>query len=542
MLRRTSVLFLTILLSGCASSGSSGAPARQITATTGTNYDDNGLPGWVNRGSAAMIGETSRIFYGMGMAGGIKNPALLRTTADNRARAEVAKQFEVFTASLMKDYMDSSGGQQVEQAIKTLTKMSLKGCEVVDRYIDKDGTLYALAQVDLARVESVIKQAEELGAVRNHTEAVGLEDMFDQMARPRATPPAPQVADGKAATTSAEGSAVGGATSRPGGKDNTRERNGGKPGWVDGYGSEFPHETYLCGVGMGNERPLAESGAYAALSRIFIARVDSATKDFMGAYISTGAVPLETNSSEVVTKISTDKIFSGVRIPEVWTNDDGVVYALACMERSKASRILREEIALLDDKAGRYLQNATRVDKAQRVAELSRALNALVERAGLNAELRIVDVRGVGAAGQYSHADVVAAFEAALDALKVGVLAGGAHHTEFRTSLIAGLKRRGYTVVENAEDPALDILLRATIRVEDGGKGTGKASKIHFARAVIEIEVTNVQGQKVLGAFTETRKDGSRNYSEAARQAVRKLVKKITMKVSPQIDAAMKGN
>jgi hypothetical protein len=181
------------------------------------------------------------------------------------------------------------------------------------------------------------------------------------------------------------------------------------------------------------------------------------------------------------------------------------------------------------------------VDKAQRVAELSKALGALVERAALNAELRIVDVRGIGAAGQYSHADVVAAFEAALDALKVGVLAEGAHDSEFRTSLIAGLKKRGYTVLENGADPSLDILLKAKITIEDGGKGTGKAEKIHFARAVIEIEVTNVQAGKVIGAFTETRKDGSRNYSEAARQAVRRLVKKITMKVSPKIDSAMKG-
>lgn len=538
MLRFSTLLISLALVGGCASTGSSGAPERQITATTGTNYDDNGLPGWVNRGSAAIIGETGRIFYGMGMAGGIKNPSLLRMTADNRARAEVAKQFEVFTASLMKDYMDSTGAQQVEQAIKTLTKKSLKGSEIVDRYIDKDGTMYALAQVDLKRVETVIKQAEEMGAVKSHADDGSLEKLFDEMGKKSAPPAAPPVASG----ADVSGGAVGGATSRPSaGGEETRERRGGKPGWVDGYGSEYPHKTYLCGVGMGPQRPLAESGAYAALSRIFVARVDSASKDFMGAYSSSSSVPLETQSSESLTKISTDKLFSGVRIPEVWTADDGTVYALACLERSKASTILKEEIALKDDKAGRHLKNAARVDKAQRVAELSKALGTLIERAALNAELRIVDLRGIGAPGQYSHADVVAAFEAALDALKVGVMATGPHDSEFRTSLIAGLKKRGYTVLEDGSDPSLDILLNAKITVEDGGKGSGKASKIHFARAVIEIEVTNVQAQKVIGAFTETRKDGSRNFPEAARQAVRRLVKKITMKVSPKIDSAMKG-
>ena len=58
-------------------------------------------------------------------------------------------------------------------------------------------------------------------------------------------------------------------------------------------------------------------------------------------------------------------------------------------------------------------------------------------------------MRGIGVAGEYSHADVVAAFEAALDALKVGVVATGARDSEFRTSLIAGLKKRGYTVLED---------------------------------------------------------------------------------------------
>ena len=218
-------LILLAFLSGCASSGSSSAPARQITATTGTNYDDNGLPGWVNRGSAAIIGDTGRIFYGMGMAGGIKNPSLLRMTADNRARAEVAKQFEVFTASLMKDYMDSTGDQQVEQAIKTLTKKSLKGSEIVDRYIDKDGTMYALAQVDLKRVETVIKQAEELGAVKNHADDGSLEKMFDEMGKKASPPAPPAVANG----ADVSGGAVGGATSRPSDGEETRERRSCEP-------------------------------------------------------------------------------------------------------------------------------------------------------------------------------------------------------------------------------------------------------------------------------------------------------------------------
>jgi len=67
------------------------------------------LPQWVTRGSTAFNNAGERAFYGVGSASGIKNPPLLRSTADNRARAELGKIFETFSASLMKDYMNSSG-------------------------------------------------------------------------------------------------------------------------------------------------------------------------------------------------------------------------------------------------------------------------------------------------------------------------------------------------------------------------------------------------------------------------------------------------
>src|SRR5210317_2006372 len=100
-------------------------------------------PEWVMKGSGAFGGEAGRVFYGVGSVSGIKNHALARTTADNRARAEIAKIFEVYSASLMKDYMASttagdmsasSEEQHVEQAIKTFSAQTLSGVQVVDHW------------------------------------------------------------------------------------------------------------------------------------------------------------------------------------------------------------------------------------------------------------------------------------------------------------------------------------------------------------------------------------------------------------------------
>ena len=51
-------------------------------------------PDWVNRGSGAFGGEKGRIFYGVGIASGIRNAAMRRSTGDSRARAEIAKTLD----------------------------------------------------------------------------------------------------------------------------------------------------------------------------------------------------------------------------------------------------------------------------------------------------------------------------------------------------------------------------------------------------------------------------------------------------------------
>jgi hypothetical protein len=146
-------------------------------------------PEWVNKGSGAFGGEAGRVFYGVGSASGIKNHALARTTADNRARAEIAKIFEVYSASLMKDYMASttagdmkasSEEQHVEQAIKTFSAVTLSGVQIVDHWFHPDGTVYALAQLDLEGFTNGLDKMKELNSqvrdyVRKNAEKVHMD-------------------------------------------------------------------------------------------------------------------------------------------------------------------------------------------------------------------------------------------------------------------------------------------------------------------------------------------------------------------------------
>lgn len=153
----------TLVFVGCAGK----KPAIEKTA----EWSPVG-PAWVVKGSGAFDGNNGKVFYGVGIASGIKNRALLISTADNRARAEVAKILETYVAFLAKDYMASttagdmsasSEEQHVEQALKTFTKTTLHGATIVDHYRDPaDGALFSLCQLDLFAFKKALNDYKEL--------------------------------------------------------------------------------------------------------------------------------------------------------------------------------------------------------------------------------------------------------------------------------------------------------------------------------------------------------------------------------------------
>lgn len=169
MKNRIAVLFALTLPAAAACGGAAATNEGQLSAG-GPVVE---YPEWVNKGSGAFGGE-KQVFYGVGSAGGIKNASLARSTADNRARAEISKVFEVYSASLMKDFQESvtagdfsasSESQMVTSAIKTFSANTLNGVEVVDHWIHPtDGTIYSLARLDIVGFMDQIGKAKELNA------------------------------------------------------------------------------------------------------------------------------------------------------------------------------------------------------------------------------------------------------------------------------------------------------------------------------------------------------------------------------------------
>jgi hypothetical protein len=121
------------------------------------------------KGGAAFP-KDKKVLYGVGMAKDIKSESLRRSTADNRAIAEVSKQVSVMSSSMMRDYMSSAsaaesdksrGEQYVEGTVKTLSSNVLSGVNIADRW-DNGKTAYSLAELEAKDIKSAADKDNEL--------------------------------------------------------------------------------------------------------------------------------------------------------------------------------------------------------------------------------------------------------------------------------------------------------------------------------------------------------------------------------------------
>lgn len=143
-------------------------------------------PMWVDKGSAAFEKGKEKVFYGVGTATTeIKDKALRIETADNRARASLQKIFDTYTAYLMKDYQGQDG-VVVERAVKTFAAGNLSGVEITDHFTESDGTVYALAKLDLETFKKAMEMAKEVSATAKEYLQKKADTMFSELEKEEA--------------------------------------------------------------------------------------------------------------------------------------------------------------------------------------------------------------------------------------------------------------------------------------------------------------------------------------------------------------------
>jgi hypothetical protein len=125
-------------------------------------------PDWVNEGTQAVDNDDNRLIHGVGMAPPMGDVSLQKSTADNRARAEIARVLSTYVDVVADDYTASTGGAadlDVAQKLRSTTQLALAGARILGHWKDEDsGDVYAFAELDM---DSVIKSLETSNSLSN---------------------------------------------------------------------------------------------------------------------------------------------------------------------------------------------------------------------------------------------------------------------------------------------------------------------------------------------------------------------------------------
>ena len=149
----------------------------------------DGAPDWVNEGNQMLKDRDGRLFHGIGSAPPMGNLSLQKTTADDRARAELARIFSSYMKVASNDYSAAAGSgdeqlseQAVTRQIDSLTQINLSGAKIIGRWRDEDaGTIWSLAELDIKHVKKTIDTALEMSpALRDFLAREG-DSIFDRM-------------------------------------------------------------------------------------------------------------------------------------------------------------------------------------------------------------------------------------------------------------------------------------------------------------------------------------------------------------------------
>jgi len=179
----STVFFLVAILSGCTSTST---PEK-----TRVLVGDYQPPEWVNKGSGAFKDAGEKVFYGVGLADGMKNLSLQRTTADDRAIANVATQISSVVKRLKKDYesitaagKDSTERENVDNAMKVLVNETISGAKIIDHWEHPaKNVLYTLARYELKTLQRQVESRKELSNESRDAIKKKAEQLHDEMTK-----------------------------------------------------------------------------------------------------------------------------------------------------------------------------------------------------------------------------------------------------------------------------------------------------------------------------------------------------------------------
>jgi len=307
------------------------------------------------------------------------------------------------------------------------------------------------------------------------------------------------------------------------------------PPWLSGPAAEYPTDRYLVGRGQGPTLEQAQDRARAELAKAFKVRIQAVSEDLTRFRRQGGGTQVVERLEQAVDRhirTQTDQLVEGIEIADVWRDPDrGTFYALAVLDRARAARRLRAQMAELDGRSEAALRQDD--DPLRRVRGLYTALQAQWTRAALAAAHAVVSARPAPPP-PVSLRVLYTRLAEALAALRVSP---EAEAPPLRAAVGDALTDLGVTGV----DGAAPYRLRARLDVQPVGQKAGW----YWLRGTLRLALVDAAGrplaaqrQPLKAAALDAAQAEARLLTEAARR-VQDLVPRLVL--GPGMAPALEG-
>lgn len=158
--------------------------------TINQSADADGVPLWVSEGSNILTSKQGRRFHGVGSAPALGDFSLQTSTADKRARQEIARILSSFVEIVSRDFIATGDAAQegfteqtVARQMDHVSSIDLTGIEVVGHWQDKRSkVVYSIATLNMQQMKEVINKAAELNPGLRHFIRRKGDSIFDRIA------------------------------------------------------------------------------------------------------------------------------------------------------------------------------------------------------------------------------------------------------------------------------------------------------------------------------------------------------------------------
>jgi hypothetical protein len=311
-------------------------------------------------------------------------------------------------------------------------------------------------------------------------------------------------------------------------------KQGKRPDWIDKESELYPSSMYLSGVGYASDRQSAEDNARSEIAKIFYSNIHSRTSSFQ-KYMQTTSENKENVTErfdiEEITKVSTRKVLSGVRIAQVFqqTKPDNIFYALAVLDRNQSATILKYKLQELDIEIRRLINNAEKEDdKLSKIKILKEAIQQYILREAFDAEFRIVNKSGKGVPSTSSFNEIKNRLTTILlrDFL-IFLSVKGDRAAEIHEALIEGLNRQGFSISEDFNRAS--VVARGNVEIRPIEFGT---QEWKYVRWRVYFDLIDKKGGSIFGSVSKTGREGHVSLSQAEDRAVLKVKKILTSDIA----------